>query len=363
MILNVTRSAAALFLIHKIKTANGYSKVRPRRLLQSLYVSLVLAIPLIGPVNAQPLNSKELQAKFSLVLQGKAEQDFQVGLALGAGAAKGFAHIGVLEALEEAGIRIDMIAGSSMGAVIGGGYAAGLTVPELSDVALNSDWLDVLNLLDPIFPTRGFIDGQKIKLFLDDLYGSKNIEDLAIPFAATTVDILKGDLYVINQGNLATAARASSSIPIIFNPLASGDRVLVDGGMIDPVPIDVVRSMGADYIIAVNVLAFPEDKAELQTFTYLNGDDLENSKSRWRIPKANEPWYTAGQPNLAEIAHETVILSMALIAANQVELAMPDMLINVSTGLSAWNFLEAEIAIQKGYDETKKALDSLKHQD
>ncbi len=133
--------------------------------------------------------------------------------------------------------------------------------------------------------------------------------------------------------------------------------------MIDPVPIDVVRSMGADFIIAVNVLAFPEGKNPEKSFAYLDGNELENSKSRWRIPKGNEPWYTAGKPNLAEIAHETVILSMALIAANQVELAKPDMLINVSTGLSAWNFLEAEIAIQKGFDETQKALEKIKNLD
>ena len=83
---------------------------------------------------------------------------------------------------------------------------------------------------------------------------------------------------------------------------------------------------------------------------------MKNSRSTWRIPKANEAWYSAGKPNLAEIAHETVILSMALIAANQVKLAQPDLLINVSTGLTAWNFLEAEIAIQKGYSEALKEI-------
>ncbi|NQV16509.1 patatin-like phospholipase family protein [bacterium] len=299
--------------------------------------------------------------RFRLVLQGKAKQDFKIGLALGAGAAKGFAHIGVLKALEESGVRVDMIAGSSMGAIIGGSYAAGLSPDTLLEIALNSNWIDVLHLLDPVFPTRGFIDGQKIKAFLEDLYGNKKIEDLPIPFAATTVDILKGDLYVINQGSLANAARASSSIPILFNPMSFGDRILVDGGMIDPVPIDVVRSMGADYIIAVNVLAFPDSMNQKETFTYLHGDDLESSKSTWRIPRSNEPWYTAGKPNLAEIAHETVILSMALIAATQVEIAQPDVLINVSTGLAAWNFLEAEIAIEKGYEETKKELERIKN--
>lgn len=321
---------------------------------------ILSTVILWGSVLGTPLNSSELDQKFKRVLEGQAKQDFTVGLALGAGAAKGFAHIGVLRALEQAGIRIDMIAGSSMGAIIGGGYASGIDVEALSDIALNQDWLDVLNLLDPIFPTRGFFDGQKIHAFLNELYEHKNIEDLNIPFAATTVDILKGDLFVLKEGNLANAARASSSIPIIFNPLANGDQVLVDGGMIDPVPIDVVRSMGADYVIAVNVLAFPEDRNEKAAFQYINANDLKNSRSTWRFPKTDEAWYTAGKPNMVEIAHETVILSMALIAANQVELAQPDMIINVSTGLAAWNFLEAEIAIEKGFLEANKNLDQAK---
>jgi len=321
-------------------------------LVMVLFAGLTLAAPVDSPV---------YEEQFRQVLRGEIEQDFTIGLALGAGAAKGFAHIGVLKALEEAGVRVDMIAGSSMGAIIGGGYAAGLSPAELSNVALNSDWFDVLNLLDPVFPTRGFIDGQKIKKFLDELYGRKNIEELNIPYAATTVDILRGDLYVINKGNLANAARASASVPIIFNPLSSEDLVLVDGGMINPVPVDVVRSMGADYIIAVNVLAFPDEKDK--SFKYLDGNDLQNSRSVWRIPKAHEAWYTVGKPNLAEIAHETVILSMALLAENQVKLSKPDMLVKVSTGLSAWNFLEAEIAINKGYEETIKALASKMNQD
>ena len=147
---------------------------------------------------------------------------------------------------------------------------------------------------------------------------------------------------------------------IIFNPLSIGDQVLVDGGMIDPVPIDVVRSMGADYIIAVNVLAFSDDNMDKPTFQYMDANELKNSRSTWRFPKADEAWYQAGKPNMVEIAHETVILSMALIAANQVELANPDMIINVSTGLAAWNFLEAEIAIQKGYRETILQLELAK---
>jgi len=323
-------------------------------------IILLISVLLLGSTEGSPKDRRIMAEKFRQVLNGKAKQDFTVGLALGAGAAKGFAHIGVLRALEEAGVRIDMIAGSSMGAIVGGGYACGLSVDSLSSVALNSDWLDVLNLIDPVFPTRGFIDGQKIHAFLEELYGGRRIEELEIPFAATTVDILKGELFVLNKGSLANAARASSSIPIVFNPLSNDDQVLVDGGMIDPVPVDVVRAMGADFIIAVNVLAFPEAQAEEAALKYMDADELTNSRSTWRIPKANEPWYTAGKPNMAEIAHETIILSMALIAANQVKLSNPDIVINVNTGLTAWNFLEAEIAIDKGYSETKISLATAK---
>jgi len=325
-------------------------------ILKGLFLTTLMAVGLQGETPA----SGDLDQRFQLVLQGRAQQDFTIGLALGAGAAKGFAHIGVLEALEEAGLRIDMIAGSSMGAIIGGGYASGMTVEQLSDIALNSNWMDVLTLLDPVFPTRGFIDGEKIKNFLDELYGEQSIENLPIPFAATTVDILKGDLYVIDHGNLANAARASASVPIVFNPMSSGERVLVDGGMIDPVPVDVVRAMGADYIIAVNVLAFSDSSNLESGFQHLNGDDLTNSRSVWRFPKANEAWYSAGKPNLPEIAHETVILSMALIAESQVKLTHPDVLVNIHTGLTAWNFLEGEIAIRKGYRETNRILENIK---
>lgn len=328
--------------------------------LPRIYDLLIATCVLWGSVIAAAPQSDELDRKFQLVLLGEAEQDFTIGLALGAGAAKGFAHIGVLDALEKAGLRIDMIAGSSMGAIIGGGYAAGMGVEELSEVALTSDWLDVLTLIDPVIPTRGFIDGQRITAFLNELYRNQSIEDLTIPFAATTVDILNGDLYVLNEGNLANAVRASSSIPIIFNPMAHNDQVLVDGGMIDPVPIDVVRSMGADYIIAVNVLALPEQETETPAFEYLSANEIKSSRSRWKIPRGGEPWYKAGQPNMAEIAHETVILSMALIAANQVRLTDPDMAINIHTGLTAWNFLEAEIAINKGYVTAMQTLEQAK---
>ena len=319
---------------------------------------LLIIVALSSIVMAQsPINSQELEHKFQQVLRGETEQDFKLGLALGAGAAKGFAHIGALRAIEEAGLRVDMIAGSSMGSIIGGGYAAGLTLDELSDVALKTNWLDVLNLIDPVFPTRGFIDGRKITTFLDDLFGNRDIEDLNMPFAATTVDILNGKLYVIKAGKLSKAVRSSSSIPIVFNPMAEGEKILVDGGMMDPVPIDIVRSLGADYIIAVNVLDLSNSEKRRSSFNYLNGSDIENSKSTWRIPRGDQPWYTAGQPNLAEIAHETVILSMALIAANQIELQQPNLVVDVNTGLAAWNFLEAEIAMERGYIETKKILD------
>jgi|FLOH01.1.fsa_nt_gi NTE family protein len=301
-------------------------------------------------------SKKMTRQHFISVLNGSQKQDFKLGLALGAGAAKGFAHIGVLRALEETGLRIDLIAGSSMGSVIGGGYASGLSVDSLESVAQNSQLGDIFLLIDPVLPLQGFIDGNKIQEFLNILFLEQNIEDLKIPFSATTVDILTGDLFVLNKGNLATAVRASSSIPIVFTPMSYENKVLVDGGMVDPVPVDVVRNMGAEFIIAVNVLTFPEGSFPGDSLHFLNANDLSLSKSKWKLPRPENAYWMVEAPSVKEIAHETVMLSMSLIASNQLKISEPDMVINVYTGLSAWNFLHAEIAITRGYDETKKVL-------
>lgn len=177
----------------------------------------------------------------------------KVGLALGGGAARGVAHIGVLEILEKSNIPIDMIAGTSAGAVIGSVYAQGKNTDELKKVVKEWNWLHRAQTIDLALPRSGFIAGHRIKKLLKSIIGDVSFEDLKIPFACVATDITTGEEVVINQGSVLEAVRASISMPIIFSVVKYGGRYLVDGGLVNPVPVSVLKNMGADFIIAVNV--------------------------------------------------------------------------------------------------------------
>jgi len=175
----------------------------------------------------------------------------KVGLALGSGAARGLAHIGVLKVLEEAKIPIDIITGTSMGAFIGAMYAAGVPVRQMEEVALELDWLSMARLLDPVLPTSGLTDGKKLMAFMAELLPARDFNDLRQSLAITATDINTGEAIIIKQGDLLEALRASLAFPGIFSPVRFGQRFLVDGGLCKPIPTDVARSLGAEKVIGV----------------------------------------------------------------------------------------------------------------
>ncbi|MBU6500922.1 MAG: patatin-like phospholipase family protein [Patescibacteria group bacterium] len=178
----------------------------------------------------------------------------KLGLALGGGGAKGLAHIGVIKELERAGVPIDFIAGTSMGAIIGGWYAATKDIEHIENIFLKLKFRD-------IFPFREFIrhkegslaGGERMKALLDGHMKDLKIENCKIPFAAVATDVKNGEAVVIKKGNLAEAARASSALPVIFRAVPLGGKLLMDGGFSDPIPVDVAREMGADFVLAVDV--------------------------------------------------------------------------------------------------------------
>jgi NTE family protein len=174
-----------------------------------------------------------------------------LGLALGSGAARGLAHIGVLKVLEEASIPVDIIAGTSMGAFIGAMYAAGVPVTEMEKAALEIDWFRVARLLEPVLPTSGLTDGKKLVAFMAALLPARDFKDLRQALAVTATDINTGEAIIIKQGDLLEALRASLAFPGIFSPVRFGTRFLVDGGLCRPIPTDVARSLGAKKIIGV----------------------------------------------------------------------------------------------------------------
>ena len=177
----------------------------------------------------------------------------KLGLALGAGGSRGVAHIGFLQALEEAGIKPDYITGCSMGSVVGGAYAAGVPLEKIKSVVLK------LRLLDLIGPTRqrgGLFASKKIWKLLEKYIGDVTFDDLEIPFRCVAVDMITQQTVEFAKGSLLDAIVASSTIPAIFHPLHKDDMRLIDGGVLERVPAQRVKALGADVVVAVDVLGW-----------------------------------------------------------------------------------------------------------
>jgi len=176
-----------------------------------------------------------------------------VALVLGSGAARGFAHIGVLKAFEDHRIPVDMIVGTSMGGFIGGYYATGVGARRLIELLRKDDWKAVLSFIDPVKDLSGLIEGRKIEKLLQDAFGALTFEGLKIPLTVVATDILRGEVFPISTGSLVNGLRATISVPGIFKPAVHEGRYLVDGGVVDPLPVDIARGLGATKVIAVDV--------------------------------------------------------------------------------------------------------------
>lgn len=176
----------------------------------------------------------------------------KIGIALGAGGAKGLAHIGVLQVLKRENIPLDIIAGSSMGAAVGAAVAAGNDLDFLARLAVR---FNHSLFVDVTIPRMGLMKGDKALEIIRLLTHNKNFDELAFPLAVTATDIERGERIVFREGNVALAVRASISIPGIFKPLRINDRLLVDGAVLERVPIMMVKDMGADFTIGVDVKA------------------------------------------------------------------------------------------------------------
>lgn len=174
----------------------------------------------------------------------------RVGLALGGGVVRGIAHIGVLAVLEQAGISIDCLAGSSAGSLIAAGYAAGLGVEGLKNLAGQMSWL---RLLRPVWPARGLASFAPLEKWLMGKFGDITFDQLHIPFCAVTTDLNSGEMVPLCQGRVAPAVRASCSVAGLIVPAEIDGRLLCDGNFSNGVPVSVARAMGADYVIGVDI--------------------------------------------------------------------------------------------------------------
>ncbi|WP_027083618.1 patatin-like phospholipase family protein [Lysobacter sp. HA18] len=179
-----------------------------------------------------------------------APKPIRIGLALGGGAAKGFAHIGVIKMLEANGIKIDVVSGTSAGSVVGALYASGMDAFALQKqaVALDEDRIKDVRLFG-----GGLVQGQALQDYVNTSVGNRPIEKLGKPFAAVSTQLETGQRTVFNRGNTGQAVRASSSIPGVFEPVPIGKFHYIDGGIVSPVPVDAARQLGADFVIAVDI--------------------------------------------------------------------------------------------------------------
>jgi len=189
----------------------------------------------------------------------KPDRHVKIGLALGGGAARGFAHIGVIKALESQGIVPDIVVGTSAGSLVGALYAAGNNGFALHRMALEMDEATISDWSVPLFAkASGVLKGEALQNYVSKAVNNLPIEKLRIPFGAVATDLRNGQPILFRRGNTGTAVRASSAVPSVFQPVKIGDRSYVDGGLVSPVPVRFAREMGADFVVAVNISAQPD---------------------------------------------------------------------------------------------------------
>lgn len=190
-----------------------------------------------------------------------------IGLALGGGVSKGFAHIGVIKVLQENHIPIRVVTGTSAGALVGSMYASGMSPDRLE---LEAEILNKTDLVDPVLSTSGFIKGQKLQDYINAKVKNKPIQQFPIRFGAVATEFGTGRMAVFNSGNAGQAVRASASIPNIFQPTVIGNKRFVDGGLVAPVPVTAARQLGANMVIAVDISAKPARLTSEGFFSYLD---------------------------------------------------------------------------------------------
>lgn len=286
----------------------------------------------------------------------------QVSLVLSSGGARGVAHIGVIEELEKQGFEIKSIAGTSMGALVGGMYATG-KLDVYKEWMCSLDKMDVFNLIDFTFSKNGIMKGDKILREMKRKIPDRNIEDLSIPFVAIATDISNKKELVFNSGSLYDAIRASISIPTVFTPVNKDDSYLVDGGVLNPIPINRVKRVDDDILVVVNVNAdVPNIKPQLHENN--NHEDKKHSKYiNTVINKLNYfiPKHENDKLGYFSLLNKTTGLMLHQISLMTIEKYQPDILINISRdSFGTYDFYKSEKLIEAGKKATKKAVNNFK---
>ncbi len=287
----------------------------PKNLLIVLMVGLVVACA--GTPPSEPIQNPPTFGP--LVLPQSGDRPL-LAYALGSGAARGFAHVGVLNALERAGIQPDIIVGTSSGGLIGALYAAGIRGDELIELALDVERNEVI---DYTATKRGFITGESLQMFVNENVGNRLLQELDIPLAVVATNLRSGQKTVFTHGDSGLAIRAASSFPGLFRPTVIGNREFVDGGVLSPVPVETAFDLGADMVIAVDVAKPPSNQSEI------------------------DGWI--------DVLHQSYLIMARALSATEVDKA--DIVIRPDIGdMSLLEFDQREMAISAGERAAEQAI-------
>lgn len=289
-----------------------------------------------------------------------------VSLVLGSGGARGLTHIGVIDALTERGYRIESISGCSMGALVGGVFALG-KLDEYRDWVCALQQVDLFKLMDFAFGSAALLRGERIISVLRDMLGDTKIEELSISFTAVAADLNSGKELWIEKGMLFDAIRASIGIPTVFPPVEMHSRLLVDGGLLNPVPIAPTMRDTTDHTVAVDLGGSPQSGIELPENPT---DDNEKSGIRQKIrdmidalvEKVGREDDEDDQPNMLEIVNRSFDIMQGALTRLRMGGYEPDLVIQIPRNVCRmWEFHRAKGLIEFGYQRTLEALD--RHQE
>lgn len=272
----------------------------------------------------------------------------KLGLALGGGGARGCAQIGIIKSLTSAGIRIDYIAGTSIGSVVGGAFASG-DIERFEKYLLEVKWTDVVMHFDLGVPYLGLFKGNKLVKLLEQLITRKKFNQLNLPLLVVATNLDTGEEVRIGQGKVIDAIRASIAIPGIFTPFKRGKQYLIDGGVVNPMPVDAVREMGAEIVIGVDLsYEFTKEKLRYRKRKQLSKNPIVD-------------WLTPDRPNIIDVIESSVFMMQRQITEKNIALNSPDILIRPALGSARiFDFHKARGMIEKGFAVMEKEIPRLK---
>lgn len=287
----------------------------------------------------------------------------KVALVLSGGGARGIAHIGAIEELEKQGFEITSLAGTSMGSLVGGVYALG-KLREFKEWMLTLDKMKVFNLVDFSFSTQGLVKGDRVLGRIQEFVSDKRIEDIGVPYAAVAVDLLNKKEIVFTHGSIFEAIRASISIPSVLTPVKKDNSLLVDGGVLNNIPVNHVHRTKGDLLVAVDVNAdtplrkLKESKQESEEKKSVYREKLEQFQQHLKdmLPGNNET-----ELGYFDLMNETISLMTYTIARNNMEKDPPDILVEISRqSAGTYDFFMAEELVERGRLAAREALERFK---